>query len=751
MITVRIRTISMIAVVALAGVVAVARETDATVPNLNATTDGVGSSESAAIPPSAIAVAGVDSEHPRMKFDAFRAALDGYRTAVQNRIRKPGAESDARLQTASRQLTGTGRTFLESIRNATEEADRSKALKDIDEFDDSGKRLVIAADDQRALLLDYSNRVRAMTARTREAIDDAWMLFGRVFARDSLVSLKAELAELRRRSEHLEGLRGSELDTVLEGLAAAEQAIEATLEGDRSELTKSQGRVWFENMREDLASLSETRTKLQRTDVHQSVMATRFADVGSRLERPMKLVSRFARAEPASQELQVQLPAPVSETAPPASQVVEAAIEAPPSVLPPQSADERRRVVGWVAVAVLMLFGLAVEVRRRRARSSTFEIDMTDADSMATTYDRVAERLTHAEQTLAELESLSPRSEKPLSDLRESTEHIGPPGERSRISVSFDDTDRRAPKRAPPKTRDAGSAVEPAPCGENLLRMLENEAFELALQPEMNADTLEVESVLARVSMRGTDAGLGARGEILTLPDEPEVILRIGAWALRSAMETTARWHHQGTWPQARMSMDVSPEQLAEANFVERTKAWLDEFQLPSHCFEIGISDAALRDIETRNDDVLRRLCALGVGVALNDFGKSYSPLAWLERMPLTRIKLDPSLANEVDAGLRSPVIARNLIGWARRVGLCVTQDSIGAPEQFALALREVSSCSLRHFVRLDRADSDEVDPQQEHALSYRSVVVFRQSLVLKQFEPGLRDESVTRTASQAE
>ncbi len=175
-------------------------------------------------------------------------------------------------------------------------------------------------------------------------------------------------------------------------------------------------------------------------------------------------------------------------------------------------------------------------------------------------------------------------------------------------------------------------------------------------------------------------------------------------------------------------------------------------FDLPSRCLEIGISDAALRDVRARDEDVLRRLRAIGLGVALNDFGMSYSSLALLEQLPLTRIKLDPSLANEVDTGLRSSSIARNLIGWARRVGLRVTQDSIGAPEQFALALHEVSSCSLHHFVRLGQSgEPTVVGAQHASAPSYGSVIAFRPSLVLKEFEPGLRDVGLTRAATRAD
>ncbi len=757
MTTARIGNASIIAVVTLAGVIGVAPETGAADPAMNVAPAVVGAAESAPVPPPAITVTGVDAQQPRARFDAFRAALDGYNVAVRNRIQKSDAESVARFQAASHQVTRAGRAFLESIRNATDEADRSRASKDIDEFDGAGKRLVIAADDQRELLVDYSNRVRAMTARTRDAIDEAWMLFGRVFARDSLIALKAELAELRRRSERLDA-RGSELDGVLDALAAGEQAIEATLEGDRSELTKSQGRVWFGRMLEDLASLADTRTKLQRSDVHQSVMATRFADLGSRLKRPIELVSRFVRTESPSQEHQAQLPASVPEPASTAI-VLDAAIETPP-VPPPrrEGVDGGGLVGGWVTGAIALLLVVLAVVggeRRRRARSSTTEVGTVETDSIAIACDRVAERLTHAEQTLAQLEPLSHHSEKLLTGPPDDIEQIESPQEGSRISVSFDDVDRPAPKRAPAKTRLANTAARTdphqdphqAPCSEDLLRMLGDDALALALQPELNPDTLEVESVVARVSRRDAVAGLGARGEIFALPEEPDTILPICEWALRSAVEMASRWH-QGAWPQVRISMDVPPAQLTEPNFVARLRALLDEYRLPPQCIEIGITDAALRDIKTRVGEVLLQLHALGLGIALNDFGKSYSSLALLEQMPLTRIKLDPSLANEVDAGLRSSTIARNLIGWARRVGLRVTQDPIGAPEQFALALREMSSCSLRHFVRLGQsAEATEVGLQHESASSYGTVIVFRHSFVLKVSEPGLHDVAVTRAA----
>ncbi len=762
MISIRIGTASMIAIAALAGAMCVEAAGQATI----VAPAGAASSKI----PIALTVLQLTGtavrEQPRAKFDAFRSALDGYDRAVQNRIRLPGTESEAGVLAASRQLRSASLSFLDSVRNATDEGDRSRALKDVDEFDGAGKRMIAAADDQRGLLVDYSSRVLAMATRTRIAIDQAWMLFGRVFARDSLIALKAEIAELRTRSDRLDGARGSDLDAVLDALAATEEAIGTTLIGDQFGLTKSQGGEWFARMQEDLASLSGTRTKLQRLDVHQSVMATRFADLESQLKRPIDLVPQVVeRTETVlPQEPEVQQPASAAVQEPAAAPIVpDAVLETPPIAPRPQSvADGRSHDIAWVSGAiVLLVVALVVVGTRRRWRkgssstsSSTTEDGTTESDSMALAFDRVAARLTHAEHALAQFEPLPDSEERALAPSHD-IERIESP-KRARISVLFEDVDRRVPKRAPAKNRGEGTAVTSdrhrTRPDEDLRRMLQNDELELVVQPELDPDTLEVESVVARVSWRGADGGRGASGQALEVSEESELIVPIGDWALRSAMEMVSRWHH-GSGSQVRVSVDVCSAQLADPQFAERAKALLHEYQLPSRYVEICLTEAALRDVTTRDEDALRRVRALGLGVALNDFGRGYSSLAELEQMPLTRIKLDRSLANEIDPGVRLSTIASNLVDWARRVGLRLSPAEIGVPEQLAQALLEAHSCALHHFVQLGRAEerAEPIQAQHESTPSYGSFIVFRDSVVLREIEPRRGDVVVTRAATRAD
>jgi EAL domain-containing protein (putative c-di-GMP-specific phosphodiesterase class I) len=85
----------------------------------------------------------------------------------------------------------------------------------------------------------------------------------------------------------------------------------------------------------------------------------------------------------------------------------------------------------------------------------------------------------------------------------------------------------------------------------------------------------------------------------------------------------------------------------------------------------------------------LRQLRAHGIAIALDDFGTGYSSLASLQQLPLTRIKLDRTLIDEVDTSTRALAIARSIIGLARNLGLEITAEGIERPEQVRLLASE--------------------------------------------------------------
>jgi EAL domain-containing protein (putative c-di-GMP-specific phosphodiesterase class I) len=154
---------------------------------------------------------------------------------------------------------------------------------------------------------------------------------------------------------------------------------------------------------------------------------------------------------------------------------------------------------------------------------------------------------------------------------------------------------------------------------------------------------------------------------------------------LRSAIEAAAHWYH-GSWPEARVAVNVSPRQLLDNRFGDRLFELLREHRLPTRCIEIELTESVLQT-GAATIDALRSLRIQGVAIALDDFGTGYSSLASLELLPLTRIKMDRSLIAGIDTSARSAAIARAIIGLCQGLELEITAEGVERADQFALLM----------------------------------------------------------------
>jgi len=220
---------------------------------------------------------------------------------------------------------------------------------------------------------------------------------------------------------------------------------------------------------------------------------------------------------------------------------------------------------------------------------------------------------------------------------------------------------------------------------QGLRRAIERGEFELVFQPEVSVETLETALVEALIRWRMPDGSYATPGQFLAIAEESGLIMEISDWVLRSAIATASHWHH-GTWPEARVAINVSPRQLIDQRFVERLRDLLQEYRLPARCIEIELTETVLQT-GAATIETLKCLRAHGVAIALDDFGTGYSSLASLEQLPLTRIKLDRSLIAGIDTSPRSAAIARAIIGLCHGLGLEVTAEGVERREQFALLL----------------------------------------------------------------
>ena len=220
-----------------------------------------------------------------------------------------------------------------------------------------------------------------------------------------------------------------------------------------------------------------------------------------------------------------------------------------------------------------------------------------------------------------------------------------------------------------------------------LRRAIEHGDFELLYQPEVCLETQSTPTVEALLRLHQGDGTVLMPGDFLDVAEQSGLIMEISEWVLRTAVAALAEWR-RGPWLEARVAVNVSAHQLLAADFVARLKALLAQYDVPPQALELELTENVLQT-GPATVAVLKQLRQLGISLALDDFGIGYSSLTSLERLPLTRVKIDRSLIASIDAGTRSPAIVRSIIGLSHSLGLRVTAEGVERVSQVRQLLND--------------------------------------------------------------
>jgi diguanylate cyclase (GGDEF)-like protein len=233
---------------------------------------------------------------------------------------------------------------------------------------------------------------------------------------------------------------------------------------------------------------------------------------------------------------------------------------------------------------------------------------------------------------------------------------------------------------------DARAALE-----QDLHSALERGELFLEYQPIVRLDTGEVAGIEALVRWRHPERGVLPPSEFVPMAENRGLIVPLGEWVLESACREAVAL--LDTNPDLAVTVNVSLPQLAEDDFVAGVRDVLAATGLPAANLMLELTESVLmHDVES----TIRRLeavKALGVRVAVDDFGTGHSSLQYLLRLPLDVVKVPREFVDVIDGAEQEQVLARTIVEMAHRLGLEVVAEGIERGAQYrALALL---GCSL--------------------------------------------------------
>ena len=238
--------------------------------------------------------------------------------------------------------------------------------------------------------------------------------------------------------------------------------------------------------------------------------------------------------------------------------------------------------------------------------------------------------------------------------------------------------------------------------------------FRVHYLPEIDTTTGRIVAVEALVRWQHPVHGLLPASMFIGAATASEVIHPLGDWVLREACAKVAEWRER-FGIDLTLRVNVALEQLTQPGFAETILKVLASTGLSPRSLGLDVSETVISGLTESQELTVDVLHRAGVGFAVDDFGTGTSSLRTLRRLPLSQIKIDRSLIDEVDhPGSSDEELVRLAINLAGSLGARVVAIGVERSSQLE-RLRAMQCAFFQGFFAGEARTAQEITALLEH------------------------------------
>jgi diguanylate cyclase (GGDEF)-like protein/PAS domain S-box-containing protein len=228
--------------------------------------------------------------------------------------------------------------------------------------------------------------------------------------------------------------------------------------------------------------------------------------------------------------------------------------------------------------------------------------------------------------------------------------------------------------------RTAGQAIDSAAgrrtrLARDLPTALDQEQFRVVYQPVVGVSQRRILGLEALVRWDHPVLGTVPPDEFISLAEDDGLIVTLQRWVLERATTDAAALLAAG-W-QVQISVNVSVRHLQAGCLAPDVANALAASGLPPRKLILEITESVMLDAEDRLESDLATLHEMGCILSVDDFGRGYSSLAYLARLPVDILKMDREFIADIERDQRGAAIVSSVIDMGNRLGMDVVAEGV--------------------------------------------------------------------------
>jgi EAL domain-containing protein (putative c-di-GMP-specific phosphodiesterase class I)/GGDEF domain-containing protein len=218
---------------------------------------------------------------------------------------------------------------------------------------------------------------------------------------------------------------------------------------------------------------------------------------------------------------------------------------------------------------------------------------------------------------------------------------------------------------------------------QDLRHAISRNQLDLDFQPVVDLAKGELVGAEALLRWRHPEAGLISPTRFIPILEDANLIEEIGMWTLNAACREARAWQRRGIHG-LKMAVNLSATQLKDDNLAEMIGRTLKRHMLQPGALELELTETATAEDADRTFALFSALRAMGISLAIDDFGSGYSSLSYVKNLPFDKLKIDREFVVKIHERRDSQAICRSLVELTRGLGIQLLAEGVESEEEVA-------------------------------------------------------------------